>query len=120
MSGSGAEAGVDIPIMLGAETSAAADFGFSGALPPLTIKGSASGAASAASGDSSCAACSFAADFAGAELAEPLVVVAVGFEIDSFAVPDSAAAIFEGALAVTFSTGLVAAPEDCSTVGLIP
>src|SRR5215467_1060957 len=117
MSGSGAEAGVDIPIMLGAETSAAADFGFSGALPPLTIKGAASGAASASSGASSCAAFSLAADFAGAELVEPLAVLAVGFEIDSLG---SAEETLGGALAVTFSTGLVAATEDCSTEDLVP
>src|SRR5579871_134409 len=107
-SGGGAEAGVAIPIMLGAETSAFVDFGFSGALPPLTIKGAASGVASASSGASSFAASSFAAFaevLAGAELVEGLVTLAAGFEVSFGAASESPDPAFEGELTAAVSTG---------------
>jgi len=97
--------------MLGAATSAFADFGFSGALPLLTIKGAASGVASASSGASSFAASSFFVALAGTEFAEGLVALAVGFELSSLeAGSESSLPAFEGEL--TAADSIEAAADE--------
>jgi len=111
--------------MLGADTSAGADFGFSGALPPLTINGAASGVASASSGASTFAASSFLVALAGVEFADGLVALAVGFEF-SFDAGSESVPAFEGELAAALSTDAAGAGAwdagdwtDCAVAGAL-
>jgi len=111
--------------MLGAETSAGADFGFSGALPPLTIKGAVSGAASVSSGASSFVAFSFAEVLAGAEFVEGLATLAAGFEVSLGAGSESVPA-FEGELTAAVSIAAAGAAvwatgdwTDCEVAGAL-